>query len=177
VPRHCAAEAACLRQQNRRPGPDRSEIIIPAATIDLGRRDNLTLKCATSRLISDIYRAIIATRQDSFNETDFSDVQLSDSTTTVQSARNMKRREPGRQALAAARKMAAAGESGAEPTSTEENDEHDDPDQQISTTRRTTQRRKRWTYAPTYARRPRRRTKTNNPRTTIAHLALGSPPP
>ena len=96
------------------------ETTISSATIELGGGDIIILKHAATDQISDIYRAVTATRYASTNETDSSE----DSTTTVQSVKNAKRRER-RQALTASRKAeaATAGESGAEPTSTEEADD------------------------------------------------------
>ena len=55
------------------------ETTIQSAIIDLGGRDSITLKHATTDQISDIYRAVTATRYASANETNSSE----DSTTTV----------------------------------------------------------------------------------------------
>ena len=55
------------------------ETTIPSATVELRGGDRIILKHATTDQISDIYRAVTATRYASANETNSSE----DSTTTV----------------------------------------------------------------------------------------------
>ena len=114
-------QPAPWRSRNTHNRANRATHTIPTTTIVLADGDSIVLNHATTNQISEIYRAVKATRH--VKETDSS----KDSTTTTQIApqtvKNAKRRER-RQALAASRvKAAAAGELGAEPTSTEEEDD------------------------------------------------------
>ena len=117
--RRSSDQPAPWRSRNTHNRASRATHTIPTATIVLaGGGESIVLNHATTNQISEIYRAVKATRH--VKETDSS----KDSTTTTQIApqtvKNAKRRER-RQAMAASRvKAAAAGELGAEPTSTEE---------------------------------------------------------